>query len=245
MISCMHIGAIAASVKQAITVTDPYWDNVTLLMHGDTLVDSGPRGVTLTAVGSASISPAVTKFKAGALQFAASGDYFYHTLGSTDYWGLYGDFTLEVWVYPTVRYSSGSNCILHLRSAATNRGVHIHLNTTGLLVCDDGAVGTIASPDAVPLNTWSFITVTRSGNTITTYINGVIQRSYLTTTYSQDFGSATVYTLQIGKYYTMVAPQAVDTFRGYMSELRITKGVARYNSNFTPPTSQFPGGYVT
>jgi len=41
----------------------------------------------------------------------------------------------------------------------------------------------------------------------------------------------------IGRYRN--ASTAFD-FDGYIDDLRITKGVARYTANFTPPTAPFP-----
>jgi len=45
--------------------------------------------------------------------------------------------------------------------------------------------------------------------------------------------------LNIGSYGNRAYP---NSFGGYIDDLRITKGVARYTSNFTPPTAQLPGG---
>jgi hypothetical protein len=61
--------------------TDPYFSNVSLLLHGDgangstTIVDSSPSPKTVTAVGNAQISTAQSKFGGSSLAFDGSGDY--------------------------------------------------------------------------------------------------------------------------------------------------------------------------
>ena len=76
--------------------------------------------------------------------------------------------------------------------------------------------------------------ITKSGNTITVYKNGVsIGTGTFTSIYSGN--SPTV----IGRLwdYTGISHQ----YRGYISNLRIVKGQALYSANFTPPTESFKG----
>ena len=83
-------------------------------------------------------------------------------------------------------------------------------------------------------NTWYHIAVTRSGNTFRTFVNGVVEKTY--TSSAAVFSDATVpYNIgrtayQSGTFY----------YNGYMDDLRVTKGYARYTANFTPPTSAHP-----
>ena len=46
--------------------------------------------------------------------------------------------------------------------------------------------------------------------------------------------------LVIGATATGVGNGKTMTLHGYMNDLRITKGVSRYTSNFTPPSAPFP-----
>ena len=78
---------------------------------------------------------------------------------------------------------------------------------------------------------WYHIAVVRNGSTVTIYRDGISVGSG-SDTVSHNPSTAT--TLMIGggsatgfnNFY----------FNGYLDDLRITKGYARYTSNFTPPT---------
>jgi hypothetical protein len=101
----------------------------------------------------------------------------------------------------------------------------------------DNFYGTILKSSTVmSLNTWYHVAVTRSGNTLRIFINGTLEDS-LTTSVAIDDG--TINRIDIG------GNGGGHNFIGYIDEARITKGVARYTSNFTPQTREFyPGDYV-
>ena len=87
------------------------------------------------------------------------------------------------------------------------------------------------------LRTWYHVAVTRSGNTLRIFINGTLEDSYTTSVAIDD---GTINRIDIG------GNGGGSNFIGYIDEARITKGVARYTSNFTPQTKEFyPGDYVS
>ena len=82
--------------------------------------------------------------------------------------------------------------------------------------------------------TWHHVAVTREGTSLKLFIDGINEAS---TTLSDGFvfsDSTTV--LGIG---SRGACLAATTYKGYLDELRISKGIARWTSDFTPPTSQY------
>ena len=74
--------------------------------------------------------------------------------------------------------------------------------------------------------------VSRNGSNLRLFLNGqVVQNdtSYGSVNVSDSTG------IRVGANYV-----SKDNFNGYIDELRITKGVGQYQSNFTPKTSEFP-----
>ena len=99
----------------------------------------------------------------------------------------------------------------------------------------------ITSSGAISLNNWHHIAFVRSSGTFTIYINGSADGS---ASYSYDFDGSGLSTLTKsigGSIYSGWTANGVD---GYMDDFRITKGLARYTSAFTPPTTQTPAALV-
>src|SRR6185437_4647016 len=101
------------------------------------------------------------------------------------------------------------------------------------LVCaiSNGATFATFTGAALSANTWYHVAFVRSGNTITAYVNGVQYGSPVTDSSTATFNNQVF----IGSY-----ADSYGKFQGYIDELRVTKGVARYLANFTPPNAPFP-----
>jgi len=80
----------------------------------------------------------------------------------------------------------------------------------------------------ISATTWTHVALVRNGSVFTPYINGVAGN---TTTSAATLTTSTL-PLIIGATGAGTSP-----FNGYIDDLRITKGYARYTSNFSPPTA--------
>ena len=97
------------------------------------------------------------------------------------------------------------------------------------------------------VGTWRHIAFTREGNVGRLFVNGIAQVDILTNTTSHDFASRTITQiestpkLEIGLGKLNPTDTAyTDFFYGRLDDLRITRGVARYTADFTPPTAELP-----
>lgn len=178
------------------------------------------------------------------MYFDGSGDY----LDATDntLTRLSGeDFTVEAWVYLTGNQPQFDGGIASYGATSTSVGWTIALTgssaggTLNRLVYGVNASASGGAPlygvSGVPLNTWTHIAVTKFGTTVRFFINGNLDTS----------GTVTATPTVSSSYFFYVGTQAFDPtattrqFAGYIDDLRITKGIARYTSNFTPPTTAF------
>ena len=200
-------------------VLDPYFSSVSLLMNGNTLTDISSSPKTITNNGGVSINTSIKKYGTGSMYFNNN----YLTLPEII---LDSDFTVEFWVYRLsedyqIILSGANDTQIDIGSPSGGVSAFVFTGTTGSLIGSSGKVG---------LNVWKHIAITRSGNTAYIFIDGVLDVS---NTFSS---SALVKISNISKY----GVGAGYFLYGYLDDLRITKGIARYTSNFTPPTSQFP-----
>jgi len=225
---------------------DGDFDNVSLLLKGEgtngstTILDSSSNSLSVTAVDNAQIINTVaTPFSPtvpsdGVLAFDGTGDYLTVPVNSNFQFGI-GDFTVEAWVYITS--ASTYHSILDSRTSASfsNYAFGIY-NVGGILRLDvissGGPANRLATTTSVPLNTWTHVAWAGSNGIISYYVNGI--KDATTKNYSGNFDPVSTTNLLIGALVDQLF------FNGYISNLRVTKGVARYTENFDVPTAPFP-----
>jgi hypothetical protein len=204
--------------------------NTSLLLSSTNgaIFDNTAKNV-LETVGNAQISTTQSKYGGSSMYFDGTGDWLLAPTSPNVGLGT-GNFTFETWVYPTTNPANGPGTIIDARNSATSEGWVVRIFPDLSIGFYDGPANTYqqTSASAVSLNTWAHVACVRSGTTLTIFVNGV---SLKTATVSSNLG--TTWPFYIGNNYT-----AGYTYYGYLDDLRITKGVARYTTNFTPPTSQ-------
>ena len=224
--------------------TDPNFSDVSLLLHFDgtdgstTFTDESNNGYTPTVNGDTQISTTEYKFGGASSYLDGAGDYLQYT-GTSELALGAGDFTVEFWFNLSSATGQGSggeqgilgcNTVLESRWTVRLQGTSTKLMSWWLNTPGNNTVGTTA----IQFDTWYHVALVRSGsgtNNMKLYLDGVLE-SQNTNTYT-----VPVNDIVLGRTYTNFNS---EYFNGYIDDLRITKGVARYTANFTPPTAAFP-----
>ena len=177
-------------------------------------------------VGNAQISTSVVKYGTGSLKFDGTGDYLIPPSGQNVTFGT-GNFTIEGWFYwsslaseSAIMWGNGVGWTFYIYPANKLQWGTTTPQTSANLLTGSTTLAT---------GQWYHIAVTRSSNTLTLWVNGV---SDGTVTDSNNYSASGRLALGIS--------HSNEYFNGYMDDVRITKGVARYTTTFTPPTAAFP-----
>jgi hypothetical protein len=187
----------------------------------------------LETVGNAQVSTSVVKYGTGSMYFDGSGDYLRY-LGTVTAGLGSGNFTIEFWINAP---SLNDKFILGLRGGMSG-GPHVTTGgyggtTVGALRWASNAGEILSGTTVITDNTWHHCAIVRNGSTITLYVDGISRGSGTDTTSFDGNGG------QIPIGYNNAG--AGNDFNGYIDDLRITKGAARYIGNFTPPVARMPG----
>ena len=199
-----------------------------LLLRGTdaAIIDKSQSVKTITLNGDVKSSTTQTKYLSSSVYFDGTGD----TLSLPDSPSLNfgsGDSTIEMWVYPL---GTGTFNLMTRGSSGYSGFI---LSSTNFLESTNGSswAVNITFSTAITANSWQHVAVVRNGSAITIYRDGT---SVGTASISGSVSSA-AQSLVIG------ARVGQSNFQGYMSDIRITKGLARYTSNFTAPTAALGG----
>ncbi len=189
-------------------------------------------------VNGAQISTAQSKFGGSSMLFDGSNDYL--SVGGSE-WNSNlnsGDFTVEFWI----RFNAVGTCyIIENYNGSNGWGIALWSGGGGTNYLDgfwhDGSwryiqygVGGSSQYTTPSADTWYHVAFVRDGNDWALYLNGTAEGTR--TGLSGSITSSSNGSLDIGRRFS-------DTYfvDGYIDDLRITKGLARYTSNFTPPTT--------
>jgi len=190
----------------------------------------------LDTIGNAQIDTAVKKYGTGSIEFDGSGDYLKILQNDGLELGS-GDYTIECWVNISAAANVGGIFSKGLPSTLNTSTWSLEFNTTNNYVSWYVQAASISyiitGSQNIKTSNWIHIAVTRSGNDTKLFVNGVQDGS----TYTGGYTIATGGDLYLGTGF--YAP-TTRTITGYIDDFRITKGIARYTSSFTPPDAALP-----
>lgn len=225
-----------------VTAGDPYWNNVVLAMHMDDVGLTDAKGHAVTLNGNAARSSAQSKFGGYSAAFDGTGDKLLLSASSNFVFGEQ-DFTIEGWAYVTGGGDYGR--LVHFGpfwqsndswGINGNDGAYPNKLTFGSYKL--GASRPCVSTNNRPTNQWFHFALTRASGVFRLFMNGVLEATNSSYT-SATIESSATNTLAVGSSTTTSGGEDIA---GYVDDLRITKGVARYTANFTPPAAAFPHG---
>jgi len=227
-------------------------ENTVLMLHMDDtgLSDGSDSSHSVTLNGDAALNTGTYQFSPGSAYFDGDGDYL--SIPDSEDWNFgTEDFTIDFWIYHanSVKQEAILTQMLYSGSGSVaDTSISIVTNTNG------NNPGTFyilwkleTQPEWVyvfpvgfyPLSQWVHVALVRNGTNLYLFANGI--RYTVTTGLGTIALTDSTAPIEIGRI------NGAQYFTGYIDELRISKGVARWTSDFTPPIAPYsaPAPFAT
>jgi len=193
---------------------------------------------SITTHGSATANGGTYKFGGASLILDGVGDYL-SAADSADWDFGSGDFTVDFWVYRNGAQDDGDGVITAAKAAGIGWRAQFMTATGQKVALFDDIASVGAYTGNITNLTWTHLAFVRYGNTLTAYTNGVAGTPVDVTglTFNADTTG-----LVIGRTYTGTD---ANYFTGQLDEVRVSKGIARWTTNFAVPVTAYTNDSYT
>ena len=184
-----------------------------------------PSSTAITLTGTPVLS--TTQYKFGISSLYLNGSSYVTVASDSKFAYNNEDFTVELNWRPTA--IGAQQILIDQRSAGNDAAIYLEMNASGNIRLFVNNTYQITSSVACSAGAWNHVAVSRASGVTRLFVNGTLTP----TTYTD----ANVYAarpIRIGASWTG------GTFAtGYIDEVRVTRGVSRYNTTFSPAIAQF------
>lgn len=184
-------------------------------------------GHAVNVYGNAQVDTAQKKFGTGSLYLDGTSELTI-TDRLTDFDYGTGDLTQECFIMFEDKTFPAPSSLQRIIHKETN-GSGLAWNTDGQITCDAPPIDFLWSPSNM---VWYHLAVARRGTTVKIFLDGVTQSTVISA-----FNVQSTTPFEIGGEIS----SGSRYFKGWIDEVRCSKGIARYTGDFTPPAAPFVG----
>jgi len=204
-----------------------------LLLNGTNagIFDSTAKNNIVTSPPNGYLSVTQSKFGGSCLRFP--GGTAINTMAGPHNSLGQGDYTVEMWIWFD---GLGFQRVMGQGTLIAGEFLFIFNPNGSFDWCESGTARVSGAAGATTTNTWYHIAIVRYGLTGTAYVNGQQNGTTYTPATNYNYNATTPIYIGAGG----AGATGGQTFAGYIDDLRITVGAARYTGNFTIPSSAYP-----